>query len=396
MSFKRKLSLIAVVLITIIAISTASTPFALSAESSNSESLYELFKDDPLLFDAAIYAKYHGVTVNEAIRRFELQDAAGELDAELSSKEVETFAGLWIEHTPEFRIVVLFTRDAEETIRPYLQKELTDIVEVRIAEKPLIDLQNVQAEVSSSLKNLGIPVDSESNVYENRVKVYVVDRVQLDDALQNGRLILPDYIDVITVESLGTLETDIYGGLSLTTCTSGFAVKTAGGTKGITTAGHCSNTQSHSGETLPFQSQAYGTSYDIQWHTAPDFTVTNKIKWWSDGSTRDITATKSRSNQSVGMYVAKYGKTSGYTAGYISSKTYQPTSIPDATATFIRVDNTGDFEDLSSAGDSGGPWFNLSTAYGSHSGSPAGDSNDAFYMAINYVSGIGVSVMTSP
>lgn len=42
------------------------------------------------------------------------------------------------------------------------------------------------------------------------------------------------------------------------------------------------------------------------------------------------------------------------------------------------------------------PWFVTNTAWGSHCGSPGDDPNDAYYMAINYVSGIGVSVMTSP
>jgi hypothetical protein len=256
----------------------------------------------------------------------------------------------------------------------------------------LLNLQNIQNEVSSSATSLGIPVASEIDVYTNHVKIYVIDRARFDDAIVDGKLRVPACVDVVTVESLGTLDTDIYGGLALTTCTSGFAVKTAGGTKGITTAGHIVSEQSYGGHNLPFQDEEYGTSYDIQWHTAPDFTVVNDIQWYT-GYVCDITSTKSRSDQSIGGWVAKYGKTTEFTAGHISSKTYQPAGL---SATFIRVDNDGGYDDLSQGGDSGGPWFNNHTAYGSHCGSVAGDMDDAYYMAIDYVSILGVSVMTSP
>jgi len=355
-----------------------------------------------LLFDAQVYASNMNVSVDEAILRFQLQDIAGDLDAELTTNETETFAGLWIEHIPEFRVVVQFTRDGEETMKPYLKKypEFADIVEVRnTAKVSLADLQRAQADASYSVSASDIPVESDINIYNNSVELYMTksDRSRFDDALQRNEIQLPDKVRVITVEAeaMGILEADIYGGLPLSTCTSGFSVK-EGITKGITTAGHCSNTKSYSGNNLPFQSENWAGSYDIQWHTAPGYTVTNKIRWWSDGTTRDITATKSRSSQAIGNYVCKYGKTSHYTCGYISSKNFKPT-VPNAEATYIRVDNTAGYDDLSSGGDSGGPWFLSNTAYGTHHGAPTADPNDAVYMAVNYVeSGLGVSVMTSP
>lgn len=126
------------------------------------------------LFFAEDYARLHGVTVEEALRRFELQDIAGKLSEDLITKEADTLAGYWIEHTPEFKLVILFTCDAEETIKPYLKKykELADIIEVGTAKLSLVELQNTQNEISSSIENLGIPVASDINVYENRVKVY--------------------------------------------------------------------------------------------------------------------------------------------------------------------------------------------------------------------------------
>lgn len=353
--------------------------------------------DDPATYEAKGYAAQLGISIEEAMRRFELQDAAGVLEAELRSKEAATFAGLWLEHTPAFKIVVQFTDATKKDISPYLQnKELAAIVEVRTATVALADLEKAQAAALSSVASTGISVESGINVRENCVELYVVEQARLDDAVQKGKVQLSPYVKVITVSSMGKPDADIYGGLSLSTCTSGFAVKNSSGTKGITTAAHCSNTQKYNGTSLTFKSEKYTGSYDIQWHTASGYTVKNKIRVSSSGSTRDITSTKSRSDQVVGGYVCKYGMTSGYTCGYISDKSYKPSYVPSGSATFIRVDNTAGYTNLSSAGDSGGPWFLVNTAYGTHSGEPGADPNDAIYMAVNYVTGINVSVMTAP
>jgi hypothetical protein len=224
----------------------------------------------------------------------------------------------------------------------------------------------------------------------------VADRIRFDAALQRGEVQLPDDVTVITINEMGELEADIYGGLALSSCTSGFSVQNSEGLRGITTAAHCPNSLSYNGSSLTFQSEILSGSYDIQWMRAPGFTVTNKIQSSSSGATRNITSTKHRNDQVIGGYVCKYGKTSGYTCGYISDKNICPSSVPNCGATFIRVDNTAGYNDLSSSGDSGGPWFLVNTAYGTHVGSPGDDPNDAIYMAVNYVGGLGVSVMTSP
>lgn len=215
---------------------------------------------DPLLYDAQIYASNNNVSTEEALRRFQLQDIAGKLDAELSMNETETFAGLWIEHKPKFKIVVQFTRNGEETIKPYMKQhaELANIVEVRTANVSLANLRRDQADASSSVSVSGIPTNSDINVYNNTVELYVVkaDRSRFDNALQRREIQLPDKVRAITVEALAENTADIYGGLSLDGCTSGFSVEKGQVpfiTKGITTAGHCGNTQSYNGNSLIFK-----------------------------------------------------------------------------------------------------------------------------------------------
>lgn len=188
-----------------------------NAQGQDSDGKPALEDKDPLLQDAQEYASDTGVSTDEALRRFQLQDIAGELGAELSMNEVETFAGLWIEHTPEFRVVVQFTHDGEDTIKPYLKQytELVNVVEVRTANVSLANLQKAQANASHSVSALGIPADSGINVYNNSVEFYVVkaDRSRFDNALQRGEIQLPDSVRVITVEALAEADEDVYGGL---------------------------------------------------------------------------------------------------------------------------------------------------------------------------------------
>ena len=271
---------------------------------------------------------------------------------------------------------------------------LVDITEVRTAKVSLLDLQRAQFETLTSIRSLGIPIDTEISVSENHVKVKVADRIQFDNALRNGKLRLPDNVDVITVGALAKPVTDIFGGLSLSDSTSGFAVITPGGIRGITAAAHAANNQNWSGYNLPFQQERLETFYDVQWHTAPGCTVTNKIKWWIDGSTRTIIGTVNRSAQPVGQYVAKYGRTTYYTGGGITAKNVTLGYIPNCQPTFIRVDDNAGFSPLAAGGDSGGPWFLGNDAWGVTC-AVDGDGN-AYYMAVDYVNGIGVSIMTAP
>jgi hypothetical protein len=234
------------------------------AQNAEAAPQIPLDDQDPLLWDAQIYASNMGVSVDEAIRRFQIQDIAGDLEAELSMRETKTFAGLWLEHTPEFRLVVQFTHDAKETIELYIPQELADITEVRTAGVSLEDLQDAQLRAISSVRDAGILVESGINVFENCVELYVADRARFDAALQSEKIRLPSNVRVITVKEMGKPEANIHGGLPLTECTSGFAARQPDGFTGITTAAHCQDSQSYSGTSLTFMSQLYAGSYDIQ------------------------------------------------------------------------------------------------------------------------------------
>jgi len=167
---------------------------------------------DPSLGDAGSYAQHYGVSVDEALHRFKIQDIAGNLDADLTANEAETFAGLWIEHSPEFKIVVLFTANPEQAIQPYLSREYmteeaANILDLRTAKVSLAELVQVQAELASSLQALDIYVgSSEVNVYENNILMFINEpgKRAIDHAVENGFVKIPEYVVIEAIPEWGS------------------------------------------------------------------------------------------------------------------------------------------------------------------------------------------------
>ena len=103
--------------------------------------------------DAQMYAVDFGVELPEAIRRLTLQRPIGKLGATLESNEADTLGGFWIQHEPEYRVVVAFTRDGEETIAKYVQDgPLKDIIEVRAVDATLEQLKRSQREAGAIVR----------------------------------------------------------------------------------------------------------------------------------------------------------------------------------------------------------------------------------------------------
>ena len=151
-----------------------------------------------LVQDAQMYAEQYGVELGEAVTRLMLQEPAGKLGAALREHEVDTFAGLWIQHEPEFAIIVVFTRDGQETVRQYIQDgPLEELVKVRHAKATLRELMNAQAEANRIVTQAGFRVASGINVFENRVELYADNPAQLAEAIEENGLALPAHVLII-------------------------------------------------------------------------------------------------------------------------------------------------------------------------------------------------------
>jgi len=353
----------------------------------------ELGKESQMV-DAQWYASHYGVSLDDALLRLQIQKDIDGLEGTLLDREKDTFAGLWIQHTPQFRIVAAFTHDGEKIVQPYIEKKYwAKFVEARSADATFEELEAAQKTISLWLgkEQLNIPAESLIDVINNRVELRVTDRAKLDSALYGQKLQLPPHVEIITVAHLSTLTADIFGGKRIdgpndADCTSGFSVVHTDGTRGVTIAGHCPDEgMSYNGVNLPLRSATLGGPWDVQWHQASQaFTVRNLI---FDGTyNRYIYSIKSRDSQKVGETVCKYGVTTGSGCGTIQSKTFCP---PNMSCTFIRVTGAG-----VAGGDSGGPTFWNNTAYGTIRSTT--DGSDFVYMAANYIStGLsGVTVLT--
>jgi len=354
--------------------------------------------------DAEMYAADMGVDLEEAIRRLKLQADIGRLNADLLEKEPEAYGGLWIQHRPDYRVVALFTRDGETILRRYAQETpLASLVEVRSADATYMELERIRAEVDQTVDGWHIDHGTAVDVRENRVELYVVETERLADAMEQHEFHFPENVEVHHVEWLPEEVMEIHGGLVLTSgqgnCTSGFSVSHSSvpfGTRyGIVTAGHCPDDLEYLASPLPFVDGVLGmcgtgsplscSIYDAQWHTAPGFDVTNRIYYRDPPAEvyRDITSRTSANNQPVGAYVCKYGKTSLFGCGTIIIDNYNG------------IQKVLDVEVL--PGDSGGPVFSGSSAYGIILASALCTSdNCAIYLPADRFEGyLGVQVLTS-
>lgn len=145
-----------------------------------------------------MYATAQSVTVEEAVRRLDLQDEIGELGRVLAERERATFAGLWIEHQPKYRVVAAFTRGGEATLRPYLENSpLADLLDVQTARVTLAQLEADQAEAGRIARELKMRVNTSTDVPNNQVELWVGERAAFEAALRAANLTLPDTVVIV-------------------------------------------------------------------------------------------------------------------------------------------------------------------------------------------------------
>ena len=145
-----------------------------------------------------------GVSLEEAYQRLRAQDPIGTLQAELAEWEADTFAGLWIEHEPHYRVVVAFTRDGEKTLKPYLENHSIPGLTVRKARFTYAQLEAMQAQAMRELGKLDFHVSVLFAVHDNRVEVIVSDRAWFEGELRRVGAHLPEGVELVVVEGSST------------------------------------------------------------------------------------------------------------------------------------------------------------------------------------------------
>lgn len=166
-------------------------------------------------------------------------------------------------------------------------------------------------------------------------------------------------------------------------CTSGFTVRQNGtGRYGVTTAGHCNwDRFVTQGVTVTRAVQAWTPYHDAALYLIPSgqgHTVTNKFvcnKAHGVSVMCRVDSVGPGRLMMMGHHVCHYGISSGQSCGTIDNVRYKPNGGCDnnespCQAAFIRMRGSGV---KGCDGDSGGPVYGLTAAYGLHKGSTSGD-----------------------
>lgn len=373
-------------------------------------------EEDGLLVDAASYARDYDVDVEEAAERLVAQAEYGELVERLATTFPDTFAGSDIDHGHGYALLLYFTadQDAEAVNQEIAAGPELSRPQVRIDTAALLNSRDstvlVEAiEIPSSLDGL---VDGLSyNPATNNIEFDVLSSAAIDstEAMLNAQTAdaaknLNRPVPGIVVRGKETGASDGHsGGLHLTSCTSGFAVK-VGSTEGLSTAGHCGNTQSYKNYSssnwyaLTYKAEKRNATADVQWHTT-NIGVYPRFIASSESTYRTVTGKVTRANQN-GDYICHRGKATGYSCGTVQSNAYKLTysnacNGVTCSATWVRT--TGSSLECY-PGDSGGVVFNSGLAYGLYkgqtsSGTSASACTEMYHMPIDYLSGISATLL---
>lgn len=222
-------------------------------------------KIDPGIME---YARTYGVSLDEAKSRISKEDYAFEVGRRIEVNSPKTFAGIYIEHEPVFRVVVKFVGDAKTQLTKYTQDPL---FVPQTAPRSLEVLLAAQADIADQLAKHGIDFTSGIDLKKSEVTLYVQDPAAVRRQFAIAFSVSP-FIRVY--KGSGSTElTNISGGRRVIgqdppSCTTGFNVFDGNRELGITTAGHCDNSLTYASprKRLVYQDESNGGSYDIQWN----------------------------------------------------------------------------------------------------------------------------------
>ena len=385
---------------------TPATPTQVVAEASKPATL-----DNP---DAVAYARRYDLPVDEAIWRLDVQGRAGVLSAWLDENAATWSGGLYVQHEPTLRIVVLATTmDVPGLSQAAATAGIADLITVVKVDATLAELTADANALAAELSGGLVYVDVRSNavVVEGPQEASVAAAAQKARVRHQPTFVRSDrQVIPAALTYAGKIVSDDIGYL----CTTGFSMVKSG-VRRLTTAAHCPLADDYDppmrvqGVSMGIVDSQYGGSHDELLLSVGTLTPTNRTH---DGSRdtqtpgyRLISGKITRANQAIGSYYCRYGWSAdgNFGCGHLASKTVQG-AMPNAALTSMLLEaDSGD--DLATGGDSGGPVFTFGGALGLihgcvgtivSCGSP-GVINDMIYVAINYVeSGLSATLLTSP
>ena len=347
------------------------------------------------------YAAQFGVTPDEAARRLRLQQASVAATDAIGREFADRLAGISVEHSPEYRIVVLLTGNEAVANRdaggvPIVFRtgaKATHAHAVEAMRKHLIDLR-------SDLPNArGAGYDQRTGEVVLLVTRADADKFGLEAIRSRAEQVSGVPVRVIINElNESNLSVDGGGrveGLNLQTnrrnlCTTAFVV-TNGETNAITTAAHCPDELTYvdrdgSSVTLPMIG-SWGAAYrDVQINGSPDSPEPLFYSNRGAGSLRRLATWRNAASTRAGDFVCHYGESSGYSCAMVDLTDYAPPGDlcgGPCSPTWVTVRGPNCI-----AGDSGGPVFSGEIAFGIAKGvnrALSGQCLFYYYMSTDYL-----------
>ncbi|MES2121096.1 MAG: hypothetical protein V4513_11065 [Pseudomonadota bacterium] len=330
---------------------------------------------EALAEDAAIYAERFSVSPDEALRRLKAQQASVAATSAIAKEFEARLAGISIEHSPEYRIVVLLTgaqpvadRTAAGVPIHFRTGAKATHAEAQMAlRRHLIDFR------SALPGSHGAGYDQRTGEIVLLVRNYDVQRLGIDAIRRKAeqvsgvpvRVVINDLIESNMAIAGGDRLEGVQDG-HRRLCTAGFVV-TDGVRDAIATAAHCPDELQYRGPdgtavTLPFAGQ-WGADYqDVQINLSPERSSPAFFANREAGSERSVATWRNLAATRAGEFVCHWGESSGYSCAEVLLTDYAPPGElcgGPCMPSWVTVSGPDCVP-----GDSGGPVFSGSVAFG--------------------------------
>lgn len=357
-------------------------------------------QDEALADDAVQYAAQFGTTTEDALRRLKAQQESVAATDAISREFAQRLAGISIQHSPTYRILVLLTGAEPVTARTTNGVPIVFITGAKATHAQAIDaLRKHLIDLRADLPNArGAGYDQRTGEIVLLVTPEDASRFGMDAirtrAEEVGGVPVRVVINELNESNMSVVGGGRVEGLNLQTdrenlCTTAFVV-TNGETNAITTAAHCPDQLTYvdrdsSTVTLPMIG-SWGAAYrDVQLNGSPD---SNEPLFYSNrgaGTLRQLVSWRNVASTRAGDFVCHYGESSGYSCATVELTDYAPPGDlcgGPCSPTWVTVKGPNCLP-----GDSGGPVFSGEIAFGIAKG--VNNSNGRclfyYYMSTDYL-----------
>lgn len=360
---------------------------------------------EALAQDAGEYARQNGVSLAEALRRLRAQEASVAATDEIARLYRHRLTGISIEHHPQYRIVVLLTGGEPVAPRTVLAGGMHVPIVFRTGaaatrEQVVAAIRTHGAGIRARLKGAqGMGLDPRTGELVAMVSAEAARDLDLEEAARRitegtgvpARIrLLEGPVENVDIEGGSRIAgADAVSGRRVY-CTTGFVV-TDGARTGIVTAAHCPDDPTYfapGGAEIPlaFGGQWGWSFQDVQLHVSER---AQRPIFYSDTAktiARPVTGHRSRGGTRAGDAVCHRGESSGYSCALVELVDYAPPGeLCGGPCDPVWVTVAGP---SCRAGDSGGPVFSGTTAFGILKGATSGRSghcNFYFYMSTDFL-----------